>query len=93
MSTLLSLILLGSTAGIRRREQACCRRQHRCWRVLGLSGLASLPSRTPWLSTLLALACLIDTQGPSPERRPIEPVNRGLCGGGPFTSLALRRAR
>jgi hypothetical protein len=57
------------------------------------SGLASLLSRAPWLSTLLTLACLIDAQGPSPERRPIEPVNRGLRGGDPFTGLALRCAR
>src|SRR5262245_49451274 len=85
MSTVPSLILLG----ICRREHACCRRQHRCWPVLGLPGLASLPSRAPWLSTLLTLACLLDTQGPSPERRPIEPINCGLRGGGPFTDLAL----
>ena len=28
-----------------------------------------------------------------PQRRPIEPVNRVLRGGGPFTGLALQRAR
>jgi hypothetical protein len=52
-----------------------------------------LPIAGAVLSTLLTLACLIDTQGLSPERRPIEPVNRVLRGGGPFTGLALRRAR
>ena len=57
--------------------------------VLTIAGAVALP----WLSTLLTLACLIDTQAPSPQHHPIEPVNRGLRGGGPFTGLALRCPR
>ena len=44
---------------------ACPRCVRPC--VLTIAGAVAL--------TLLTLACLIDTQGPSPERRPIAPVN------------------
>ena len=85
MSTVPSLILLGFRRG-HAPERACMRSGVSTDAGMSLvcPALASLPSRAPWLSMLITLTCLINTQGPSPERRLIAPVKRSLRRGCPL---------
>jgi hypothetical protein len=63
--------ILMSYVNVVRRDGARYHGQARCGRV-------PLPPRASWSTPFFPLACLVDRQLPSPQRRAVEPGNRRL---------------